>query len=116
MYQIKFYKDRRGNEPVRQFLEELSVRKDRRSVKLYRLIVHDIEYLSRYGFAVGMPRIRRIDEEVWELRPKRYRIFFFAFHEDCFILLHHFYKKTEKTPRSEIKKAHREMEYYLGKE
>lgn len=116
MYQIRFYRDRRGREPVREFLDELAKRKGGHSRKLSHLIRRSIEDLSRMGLALGMPNIRRIDEDIWELRPQRYRIFFFGINGDSFVLLHHYCKKTEKTPRSEIERAHREMEYYLEEE
>ena len=32
---------------------------------------------------------------------------------DTFIMLHHFVKKTQKTPKREIEKAKRELEDYL---
>ena len=116
MYQIRFYRDRRGHEPVREFLDDLSKQKDRRSRKLCHLIQRSIEDLSRRGLALGMPNIRRIDEDIRELHLQRYRIFLFGWNGDSFVLLQHYYKKTEKTPRSEIEKAHREMEHYLKEE
>ena len=116
MYQIRFYRDRREHEPVREFLIDLRSKKDKTSRILYRLVTAHIKALTLSGLRTGMPYIRRIDKEIWELRPQRYRIFFFAFHQDSFVLLHHYYKKTEKTPTAEIERAHREMENYLAEE
>ena len=47
--------------------------------------------------------------DLWELRPIRDRIFFVAWHEGSFVLLHHFMKKTVKTPPREIEQARREL-------
>lgn len=51
------------------------------------------------------PYVKHIEDELWELRPLKDRIFFAVWHGDVFVLLHHFTKKTRKTPRREIKKA-----------
>ena len=37
------------------------------------------------------------------------RILFVAWFDGSFVLLHHFVKKTQKTPRREIEKAKREL-------
>ncbi|MBR3186480.1 MAG: type II toxin-antitoxin system RelE/ParE family toxin [Lachnospiraceae bacterium] len=42
--------------------------------------------------------------EIWELRPLRNRILFAAWVNDSFVLLSHFMKKTQKTPKREIEK------------
>ena len=49
------------------------------------------------------------EDEIWELRPLRNRILFVAWFDGSFVLLHHFVKKTQKTPRREIEKAKREL-------
>ena len=55
--------------------------------------------------------------ELWdfleELRPGKNRILYFYFSNNVFILLHHFRKKTQKTPRSQIEKAKSEVIDYL---
>lgn len=63
---------------------------------------------------MGMPGIRRISKGLWELRPYRDRIFFFTYHNEEFVLLHYFVKKTRKTPKKEIDKAIKEMNYYTA--
>ena len=40
------------------------------------------------------------------------RIFYFAYRQDTFVLLHGFVKKTEKTPQREIERALRYKEDY----
>ena len=40
----------------------------------------------------------------------RDRILFVAWLDGSFVLLHHFVKKTQKTPRREIEKAKRELQ------
>lgn len=53
--------------------------------------------------------MKHIDGEIWELRPLRDRIFFVAWVDDSFVLLHQFMKKSQKTPLREIEKAKREF-------
>lgn len=47
--------------------------------------------------------------EIWELRPIRDRIFFVAWVDGSYVLLHHFMKKTQKTPVKEIEQVKREL-------
>ncbi len=55
---------------------------------------------------------KHLDGEIWELRPLSNRILYAYYDNDTFVLLHHFVKKTQKTPKSEIEKAKREIEDY----
>ena len=57
--------------------------------------------------------MKRLDDEIWELRPLRNRILFFGYDGEHFILLSHFIKKTQKTPKREIDKAKRLMKDYI---
>jgi len=56
-----------------------------------------------------------INTNLWELRPKNNRIFFFYHKNNSFILLHAFEKKTQKTPTKEIDTALRYMYDYLNR-
>lgn len=51
--------------------------------------------------------------KIWELRPLRDRILFFAYIDNKIVLLSHFQKKTQKTPKREIKKAEKLMNDYI---
>ena len=70
----------------------------------------NIRSLSVHGTRVGEPVVKYISSDLWELRPLAHRIFFFYWKENKFVLLHHFVKKTNKTPLKEIKQAQRNME------
>jgi len=41
------------------------------------------------------------------------RFFFFCFKGDKFVLLHHFVKKTQKTPAREIEQAKRNLKDFI---
>lgn len=109
MHPIYFYKDINGNEPVKEYLQELARRKDKDSRIKSDKINDYIEALKQYGKQLGEPYIKHLDGDIWELRPLRDRILFVAWHEGGFVLLHQFMKKTQKTPAREIEQAKREL-------
>ncbi len=98
MYEIHFYKDRSGKEPVADYLTELAAQADKDSrIKLNKIRDY-VKALSTYGTLAGEPYIKHLSGEIWELRPLRDRVLFAAWVNGGFILLHHFMKKTQKTP------------------
>ena len=107
MYEILFFRDNNGREPVKEFIQELSKKKDKDSRINFNKIADYIKILSIYGTSIGEPYIKHLDDEIWELRPIRNRILFASFDGDKFVLLHHFIKKTQKTPVKEIDAAKR---------
>lgn len=109
MHNIYFYRDKNGNQPVKEYLVELSLKKDKDSrIKLNKLNDY-IEALSAYGTQLGEPYVKHLDGDIWELRPLRDRILFVAWINGSYVLLHSFMKKTQKTPAREIEKAKREL-------
>ena len=109
MHTIYFYKDKNGNESVLDYMRELAGKKSKDSrIKLNKLNDY-IELLSQHGTRTGESYIKHLEDEIWELRPLRDRILFVAWLDGSFVLLHHFVKKTQKTPRREIEKAKREL-------
>ncbi len=109
VHNIYFYKDRNGNEPVLDYMRELASKKGKDSrIKLNKINDY-IELLSQHGTRAGEPYIKHLDAEIWELRPLRDRILFVAWIDGSFVLLHHFMKKTQKTPKREIEQAKREL-------
>ena len=109
MYQVRFYKDKNGNAPVKEYILELASKKDKNSrIKLNKIRDY-IKVLSEYGTRCGEPYIKHLYSDIWELRPLRDRILFAAWDGERFILLHHFMKQTQKTPRREIEQAKREL-------
>ena len=112
MYNVEFYEDKNGQEPILDLLKELqekgkTSKRDRvRSEK----ILQYIRVLQENGTRAGLPFVKNIDGELWELRPFEDRIFFFYYNEEgTFVLLHHFIKKTRKTPPKEIDQAKRNL-------
>lgn len=109
MHKIYFYKDAKGSEPVLDYINELAKKCDKDSRIKLNKIQDYIQILSEYGTQVGEPYIKHIDSDIWELRPLRDRILFVGWKNGGYVLLHHFMKKTQKTPVREIEQAKREL-------
>lgn len=109
MYTIEFYKDKDGNEPVKEYISSLAGKNDKDSRVNLNKIRDYIKTLSEYGTRAGEPYVKHIEGEIWELRPLKNRILFFGYDGNKIILLSHFIKKTQKTPQREIDKAKRLM-------
>ena len=65
------------------------------------------------GTRAGMPYTKHIDGDIWELRPLKDRFFFVYWKNNKFIALHHFHKKTKKTPKREVDQAKRNLDDFL---
>ena len=112
MYNIFFYKDKKGNEPVKEYIISLKKKNSKDSLIKLQKIQDYLNILRENGTRAGMPFVRHLDGELWELRPLKDRILFFAYNGNDIILLSKF-KKTQKTPLREIKKANKLMKDYL---
>ena len=115
MYKVITYKDSAGNDEIADLLKELNSKMDtNKDARIrYKKIIEYIGQLQKYGVAAGKPAIEHItNTDLWELRPIRDRIFFAYWEDNVFVLLHHFVKKTQKTPRREIERAMRNMKDY----
>ena len=117
MFTIDFYETANGQSDVRDFMEEL--RQKRESNKDARIqfkqIAMYIELLARNGTQLPDNITKHIDDGIWELRPGNNRVFYFYFQDDRFVLLHHFRKKSQKTPQREIDRAKAERADYLNR-
>ena len=109
-YNIEFWQDKDGNSETQQYIIELkekSIKSKDARIKLNKIVEY-IEMLSAHGLEIGQPYIKHIEEakvQLYELRPLRDRFFFFYKKENRYIILNHFIKRTQKTPRKEIEKA-----------
>ena len=115
MYEVHFYEDSRGHQPIRDLLVDLrdKARSSKSAHIQYHKILAYIRALESYGTRVGMPTVKFVGEDIWELRPLAHRVFFFYWRDNKFILLHHFIKKSQKTPLKEIEKAQRNKQDHI---
>lgn len=94
---VYFYKTEAGNEPVRQWLQLLGS-KDK------KMIGDDIKTIQ-FGWPLGMPLVRHIDSEIWEIRSRLSdgiaRILFLL-DGNAMVLIHGFIKKQQKIPKPDL--------------
>mgnify|MGYP000937841739 CR=1 FL=1 len=100
-----FYQSPSGKEPVREWLKTLPDN-DRKVIGI------DIA-TAEYGWPVGMPLCRSLEEGLWEIRSslpshKIARVLF-CVTQDRMVLLHGFIKKMQKTPKKELALAIKRM-------
>lgn len=118
MYTVEFYENAKGESDVWDFPEELRIKaetnKDARIQ--YKQISFYIQLLQDNGTRLPDNITKHIDDGIWELRPGNNRVLYFFFKNNTFVLLHHFRKKTQKTPRPEIEKAKTERADFLSRE
>ena len=95
MWSIVFYKDHRGKCPPLEFIEELPVMEQAKIRNALRL-------LQEFGTNFSMPHAKPIQGKLWELRPGGIRLFYFAYIEQQFVILHGYRKQSQKAPSGEI--------------
>ena len=117
MYTVVFYEKANGKSELWEYLEALRLKattnKDARIQ--FKQIGFYIQLLENNGTHLPDNVTKHIDEEIWELRPGNNCVLYFYYKDDTFVLLHHFRKKTQKTPRREIDKAKAERDDYLSR-
>lgn len=102
MWNIAFYKDKRGKCPPLEFIENLPVVDQAKIRNALRL-------LQEFGTNLSMPHAKPIQGKLWELRPGGIRLFYFVFIEQTFVILHGYRKKSMKMPSREMEIALRRM-------
>ena len=117
MFNIEFYKTADGISELWDFLDNLQKKsvtnKDARiqhkQISLY------IQLLEDHGTRLGENITKHLEDGIWELRPGNNRVFYFFFKDDTFVLLHHFRKKSQKTPYREIVRAKAERDDWIAR-
>lgn len=112
MYDIEFYEDKNGESEVYSYIQSLRKNSSKENKQKLKKIYMYIDLLSEYGLLLKEPYIKKLDKEIWELRPMRDRILFASWFNNKFILLSVFRKQTQKTPRNEIERAKRLLDDY----
>src|SRR3990167_2591929 len=97
-WKVKFFQTGRGDYPVKEFV---SVQDE----ATYAKIIHAIGLLANNGPYLKPPYIKKLYQKLYELRTSgkiAVRIFYTVSNGEYY-LLHAFKKKTEKTPKKELK-------------
>jgi len=105
--------DTAGNEPVKDFILE-------QPDGAVAEILHVFKLLREFNIQLGTPYIRKIDRSgLREVRIKHssdlYRIFYFAYTGQRFVLLHSILKRSDRTPEGDIELAVERMNNYKAR-
>ena len=101
---VRFYRSSSGDEPARDWLRNLSAAGK-------KILGEDIATVQ-HGWPIGMPLVRKMEPNLWELRSRLHDGIartFFTMQGDEMILLHGFVKKSAKTPQDELAVARKRM-------
>ena len=100
VFDVVFFETANGNQPARDVIKGLS-KNDQKEIGA------DIRVVQN-SFPVGLPLVRKLKPDLWEIRSiitnGFFRIFL-TFLGEKIILLHAIVKKTNKTPPKEIEVA-----------
>jgi phage-related protein len=109
-FTIEFYETAAGSPPVQEFLSSLSA-KARQKCLSY------IDLLAMMGLSLRASHIRKIEGDIWELRPEfggtEYRIFFATYGNRC-VLVHAVTKKRQKVARGDITLSQQRFNEWRG--
>lgn len=99
--QTIFFRTDVGREPVREWLQGLD-QTDKKRIGV------DIEKV-RYLWPVGMPLVRKLKTNLWEIRSnlqrKRIARVFFTVADSEMVILHGIIKKSQTTPQKDLRLA-----------
>ena len=113
MKKIVFYELASGEKPVAEYIKSLS---DQQAEKI--VFVLDLIETVKVIPNKFLKKLKATDD-LWEVRIQQgnniFRLLGFLDGDELLILNHAFTKKTQKTPRKEIKKAERRKKEYLIK-
>jgi len=68
-----------------------------------------LRLLQEFGTNLNMPHAKQVHGKLWELRPGGIRLFYFAYINNQFVILHGYRKQSQKAPNREIEIAMRRM-------
>ena len=104
-----FFKTGAGNEPVREWLKELSKEDKKR-------IGSDIQTVQ-FGWPLGMPLIDNLGQGIWEIRThltsNRIARILFLMDKNSIVLLNGFIKKTKKKSLLELELSRKRLRQYI---
>lgn len=87
--------------------EELRKLPRKESARILRVV----DLFTDYKFSLTQNFLKKIVEDIWELRAGRYRLFFGIVSPNM-VIVSIFRKATQKSPKSEIKLAQRRLNEY----
>lgn len=109
---VVFFRYDAGREPVKEWLRDLP-KEDRKTIG------EDIK-LVQFRWPLGMPLVRKMESNLWKVRTRlsggRSARFFFTARQGEMVLLHGYFKKSDKTPTEEMNLARARRDQWRGKD
>ena len=113
MKKIIFYVTQKGDSPVKEFLDSLTDKQAQKVAWVFRLI-RDLNIIPKEY----LKKLVNTDD-IWEVRVQSgnniFRILCFFDKGNLIVLTNGFAKKTQKTPKNEIKLAEKRKQEYLAR-
>ena len=112
-WSVNYFTDKSGKQPVKEWIDALDM-------KLQLKIFRAFELLEEFNINLKAPYVKPLPDKLYELRIKDakgiYRIIYFAYTGQTFIMLNGFVKKSQKTPEREIELAKKRIKEVLNNE
>ena len=109
-FTVIFYEDITGDKPVENFLVSLDI-------KTRAKLIGILQILQEKGNQLREPYSKHLEDGIFEIRGKVgsdiTRVLYFFYLDGKIILTNGFIKKTQKTPRKEIKLAKLRRQDYI---
>jgi len=107
-WNIVYYQTASGNEPVKEFINKLTNKKQAKVVWMLQL-------LKQHGKSLPKQYLKYLAKTryLWELKVGIYRIFLSFLEKKNILLIHTIVKKTQKIPKKDIKLSIKRLKPYL---
>ena len=109
-FEVLFYEKENGERPVKDFLQSLDKKMQAKLLGLF-------DILEEKGNELREPYSKHLEDGIFELRGKVgsdiSRVLYFFYYEGKIIVTNGFIKKTQKTPRKQIKVAKERRKEYI---
>lgn len=111
MTKVIYYTTLNGKSPIDEFLDSLSQKQQAKILRIFN-------YIKEYGLLSILPHVKKLSgTPLWEIRilgQDNIRVIYIVPHFDIVLILHGFFKKTQKTPKKEIDISLRRYNEYKG--
>ncbi len=110
-WEIVFYTTPRGDSPVEAFLDSID------NMEALEAVVDAFDLIQEFGVGPHLGRLcRHIEGELWELKPDRVRLFYCCYTGRRVVVLHGYWKQSQRAPKREIRTALRRWSDWLERE
>ena len=111
-WKIQYYSTPSGQIPVYDFIENLPE-------DVQSKIHNSFELLAEFGIRLGQPHAKKVTgTPLWELKvlgKNSLRFFYLAVAGQTFLMLHGFVKKSQKTPKQDLRLTLKRLKEWQNK-